>query len=89
MSGYKTNDEPQCIEVEISASTGGKVQIVQFKLFNDFHFHYGEKYTIPANWSEAKRDEWVARKREEIKIKLDALAQAEQDALLESSDWYH
>ena len=80
--------EPQCVEVSIDASVGGKVQIVQFKLTNDFHYNYGERHTIPSDWDQDRIDQWTKVKISEIKEKIDALAQAEQDALLESSDWY-
>jgi len=80
--------EPKLVEVDIKASTGGKVQIVQFKLSNDFTFEYGERYTIPAGWSPERVEEWVDNKIEALKAKIDDFAQVEQDALLESSDWY-
>lgn len=80
--------EPQCVEVEITASSGGKVQIVQFKLSNDFTFGYTEKYTIPTDWTPERLEEWRDNKLDEIKRKVDEHAQVEQDALLESSDWY-
>lgn len=83
-----TSEEPRCVEVTIEAQTGGKVQIVQFKLSNDFSFNYGERYTVPAHWDQAKLNEWTERKIGEIKQKVEDFAQAEQDALLESSDWH-
>lgn len=82
------SDDPRCIEVEILVATGGKAQIVQFKLSNDFSYSYSEKYTIPSDWTPEHFEAWQANKTIEIKQKIDALAQAEQDALLASSDWY-
>lgn len=80
--------EPECTGVEITVSTGGAVQIVKFNLRNDFGFAYTEKYTIPADWSAERVETWKATKTAAIKEKVDALAQLEQDALLESADWY-
>lgn len=80
--------QPQITELEISASAGGKVQIVRFNLQNEFSFGYTERYTIPADWSPERFEEWKETKTAEIKAKLDAQAQAEQDAMLASSDWY-
>lgn len=80
--------EPQCKEIEITATTGGKVQIVQFKLSNDYTFGYTERYTIPTDWTPERIEEWKEAKTRAIKEKVDELAQAEQDALLGSSDWY-
>lgn len=80
--------EPQCHAVDITVTTGGKVQIVQFKLSNSFELGYTESYTIPADWTEERREEWRVRKIDELKAKIDDFAQAEQDSLLASSDWY-
>lgn len=80
--------EPRCTEVEITASTGGSVQIVKFNLRNDFGFTYTERYTIPADWTPERVREWQEAKTDEIKDKVDEFAQAEQDALLDASDWY-
>lgn len=80
--------EPRCSEVNISVTSGGKVQIVKFDLQNEFSFGYSEKYTVPADWEPERFEEWLAAKTAAIKAKVDAFAQVEQDALLEISDWY-
>lgn len=80
--------EPQCIKVDISVQTGGQVQIVKFNLSNNFSFGYTESYTVPADWDEDRLREWIATKTQAMKDKVDGLAQAEQDSLLASSDWY-
>lgn len=80
--------EPRCTDVEISVTAGGKIQIVKFNLQNDFGLSYSERYTIPADWSSERLEEWKASKVAAIQSKVDEYAQAEQDALLASSDWY-
>lgn len=80
--------DPVCSEVDITVTSGGKVQIVKFDLQNEFSFGYSEKYTVPADWSADRFEAWLATKTAAIKEKVDAFAQVEQDALLEVSDWY-
>lgn len=80
--------DPVCTDVEITASSGGSVQIVKFNLRNDFGFTYTEKYTVPADWSPDRLAEWRDSKTQELKAKVDIFAQVEQDAMLASSDWY-
>lgn len=79
--------EPTLTNVEITASTGGRVQIVKFNLQNEFGFGYTEKYTIPIDWSEERIETWQHNKMLAIKARVDEFAQVEQDALLEQSDW--
>lgn len=80
--------EPNCTSVEIQVSTGGSVQIVKFNLRNEFGMTYTEKYTIPKDWSAERVETWRENKTAQLKEKVDAHAQVEQDALLASSDWY-
>lgn len=79
---------PTCTEVEISVRAAGKVQIVQFKLSNDYEVAYAERYTIPADWTQERIDEWKDNKTKQMREKIELYAQAEQDALIEASDWY-
>lgn len=81
-------EQPKLIEVSVSASTGGKMQLVKFEISSDFHFSMSGKWSIPENMSdedaELFRNEQILRLRSEI----ESVAQAEVDALMEQKNGY-
>ena len=77
------SSEPTPLEVTISSSVGGKVQIIKFEYSEDYHFSQSEKWSVPEDWTA----EQVAELRKEKQARLDAdlqeLAQARVDQLIE------
>jgi hypothetical protein len=60
--------EAKPLEVSVSSSVGGKVQIIKFEYSEDYHFSQTEKWSIPEDWTE----EQVAEFRKTLQTKLDA-----------------
>ena len=75
--------DPTPLEITVSSSVGGKVQIIKFEYTEDYHFSQSEKWSIPDDWNA----EQVAEFRKEKQVALDAdlqkLAQARVDELIE------
>jgi hypothetical protein len=75
--------EPKPLEITVSSSVGGKVQIIKFEYTEDYHFSQTEKWSVPEDWNV----EQVAEYRAQVQAKLDSdiqqLAQARVDELIE------
>lgn len=61
------SSEAKPLEVSVSSSVGGKVQIIKFEYSEDYHFSQTEKWSIPEDWTE----EQVAEFRKTLQTKLD------------------
>ena len=77
------SSKPTPLEITVSSSVGGKVQIIKFEYSEDYHFSQSEKWSIPEDWSA----EQVAEYRAQVQAKLDAdlqkQAQVRVDELIE------
>ena len=62
------SSEPKPLEISVSSSVGGKVQIIKFEYSEDYHFSQTEKWSVPEDWT----DEQVAEFRKTVQAKLDA-----------------
>ena len=75
--------EPTPLEITVSSSVGGKVQIIKFEYSEDYHFSQSEKWSIPEDWT----SDQVAEYRAQVQAKLDAdlqkQAQVRVDELIE------
>jgi len=76
-------EKPTLIEVGVSVSTGGKVQLKKFELSSDYFLNVSGKWSVPPTMTEEDaesfRNEMILRLRSE----LEPIAQAEVDELLE------
>jgi len=61
------SSEAKPLEVSVSSSVGGKVQIIKFEYSEDYHFSQTEKWSVPEDWTE----EQVAEFRKTLQTKLD------------------
>lgn len=61
------SSEPKPLEISVSSSVGGKVQIIKFEYSEDYHFSQTEKWSVPEDWTE----EQVAEFRKTLQTKLD------------------
>ncbi len=68
-------------EITVSASTGAKVQVVQYQYSEDVHFSMSQKYDVQGMDDPAEQEAFRAEKIKELKYQLDGLAQEEVDRL--------
>ena len=54
------SSEAKPLEVSVSSSVGGKVQIIKFEYSEDYHFSQTEKWSVPEDWTEEQVAEYVA-----------------------------
>ncbi len=82
--------EPQCIQASVSASTGGRVALVKYgNLTGDFHYSINRTYSIPEDWTEEQVEDFQATKLIELRERLEPIAQAEADELMDQSALFH
>lgn len=72
-------------EIRVSASIGGKVQVVKFNYSEDFHYSYGETYEV-ADLTEDERAKFKADKTKELQDEIEGIAQEQVDRLMEMRD---
>lgn len=80
------SDVPICTEASVSASVGGKVQIVKFEYTADFHYSYSRKYSVPEGWTEQDVNDFQKAKIAELREELESVAQSEMDELVSQRD---
>lgn len=78
--------EPTCTGCVVSASVGGKVQIVKFEYSADFHYAMSRTYDVPDDWNEDQVREFQQDKTIELRANLEGIAQAEMDELITQRD---
>ena len=78
--------EPTPLEITVSSSTGGKIQIVKFEYSEDYHFSHSEKWSIPDDWNEDQIEEFKDLVQQRLDSKLADLAQAKVNELIEQRD---
>lgn len=78
--------EPICTEISVSASVGGKVQIVKFEYTADFHYSMSRKFSIPEDWDAKEIKNFQQDKTLMLRQELEHIAQAEMDELIKQRD---
>lgn len=78
--------DPVCTEVSVSASVGGKVQIVKFEYTADFHYSMSRKYTVPEEWNDKEIKNFQQDRALGLREELENIAQAEMDELIKQRD---
>lgn len=78
--------DPVCTEVSVSASVGGKVQIVKFEYTADFHYSMSRKYSVPEEWNDKEVKDFQQDKTIDLRSNLEGIAQAELDELIKQRD---
>lgn len=74
------NDKPRLIEVSISASAGGKVEIIPYaKITSEYHLSISRRYEVPEGWSAEEAEAFQQEEYLRIREGVDNLAQAEYD----------
>jgi hypothetical protein len=77
------SSEPTPLEITVSSSVGGKVQIIKFEYSEDYHFSQSEKWSIPEDWSAEQVAEYRAQVQDKLDADLQKQAQAKVDELIE------
>jgi hypothetical protein len=77
------SSEPTPLEITVSSSVGGKVQIIKFEYSEDYHFSQSEKWSIPEDWSAEQVAEFRKEKQFVLDADLQTQAQARVDELIE------
>jgi len=78
--------DPICTEVSVSASVGGKVQIVKFEYSADFHYSMSRKFTVPEDWDEKEIKNFQTDRTLALREDLENIAQAEMNELIKQRD---
>lgn len=78
--------EPVCTQTAVSASVGGKVQIVKFEYSADFHYSMSRTYDVPEGWTEDEIRNFQQDKVIELRGNLEGIAQGEMDELIRQRD---
>lgn len=79
--------EAKCKEVLVSASVGGKVEIVKYEYYNDYHFSISRTYDVPEEWTEPEVDEFQRDKIAELRAGiLEGISQDEVDMLMDQRE---
>lgn len=86
MSEVALGNQPVCTEVSVSASVGGKVQIVKFEYTADFHYSMSRKFSIPEGWKDKEIKSFQQDKTLALREELEHIAQAEMDELIKQRD---
>lgn len=77
------SNDPKPLEITVSSSIGGKVQIIKFEYSEDFHFSQSEKWSVPDDWGREAVAEFRKQKQAALDADLQELAQARVDELIE------
>lgn len=72
--------EPKLLEVKVSASANGKVQVKKFDINSGYHFGLTETYDV-SSLTQEQADEFEETRTDELYERVDARAQAEFDRL--------
>lgn len=70
--------QPKPKEMTVTASTGGKVQVVKYELSGDYHFSVGGTWSIPEDWTDEQVEDFRQYKLKQL---IDELEQPAQNAL--------
>lgn len=78
--------DPQCKQVTVSVSIGGKVAMVGFGNMNE-SFNYAENrvYDVPDGYTDEQVDDFWAAKYVELREKIQELCDEREEALMEQS----
>lgn len=79
--------EPKLEQVGFTASVGGKVQIIQYKLSSDYFVSASRTYSIPEDWDNSQAEDFQVEQMLRLRDLVDSAGQAEFEALHEQSDW--
>lgn len=76
-------DKPRLIEVGVSVSTGGKVQLKKFELSSDYFLNVSGKWSVPDTMTDDEAEQFRNEQLLRLRSELEPIAQAEVDDLLE------
>lgn len=68
-------------EITVSTSVGGNIQIIKYEASSNYHYSITEKYE--GEWTPEEAEEFEIGKIDELRERLDPIAQSEVDELLE------
>lgn len=77
------SSEAKPLEITVSSSVGGKVQIIKFEYTEDYHFSQSEKWSIPEDWNAEQVAEFRKEKQAGLDADLQVMAQKRVDELIE------
>lgn len=72
-------------EIHVSASVGGRAQIVKFEYTEDFHYSQSVTYTVE-DMTDQEVDEFKEEQTKKLKKDLEPIAQETVDRLLDQRD---
>ena len=72
--------EPQIVEVTISHSAGGNVDIRDYgKEKSNYSYFESRKYVFGEDWNEADIEAYVEERRQDLRTRVDTIASAEHE----------
>ena len=72
-------------EVRVSASIGGKAQVVKFEYTEDFHYSQSVTYSVE-DMTDEEVDKFKEEQTKKLKADLEPIAQESVDKLMEQRD---
>lgn len=79
-------DQPVPLEVSISASVGGKVQIVKYEYDENYFISMSQKWSVPEDWTEDEIEVFRRYQYSKLREQVQGLGQVEVDTLMASRD---
>lgn len=74
-----SKEQPRCVEVSASFSSGGKVSIEKYDWSSDWHTSMSRRYEIPEGWSEEEIEAFQYAKWQELYDVVDAISDEEAE----------
>lgn len=78
--------EAKPLEVSISASVGGKVQIVKYEYDENYFISMTQKWSVPEDWNEEEVEVFRKYEFSKLRSQVQELGQVEVDALMQMRD---
>lgn len=79
-------DQPVPLEVAVSASVGGKVQIVKYEYDENYFISMTQRWSVPEDWTEEELAVFRKYQYSKLREQVQELGQTEVDALMASRD---
>lgn len=73
-------------EVSVSASVGGKVQVVKYEQTSDYHFSVGGRWAVPDFWTNDDCENFRQEQLWKLRKELEPFAQHEYDDLMDQRE---
>jgi ferritin-like protein len=78
----RSKPEPKIVEVNASASVGGKIQVKKFEIDSSYYYSLSERWNVEGLTEDEAR-EFQEEKLAELRARVEPFAQTEADELLD------